>query len=135
MAEERLRELQDPAGEMKKAGPVAAEVCARLETLPLDMQTGKDARAAETINAFSGITEKVIRVYNNLKAEGFPFGDTVIDGMPVDSYMGEFNAALRSLLSAYEQHDTILVGDIAEYEIAPRLRNLHAALISSITGE
>lgn len=135
MAEERLRELRDPAGELAKAGPVVAEISNRLEEFPLDMQTGKDARAAETIDAFTGITEKLIRGYNILKMEGYPVGEIKIDDMPVDSYMADFNSALRDLLAAYEQHDTVLAGDIAEYEIAPRLRNLHAAMINSIAGE
>ena len=46
-------------------------------------------------------------------------------------YIMEFSAALRELLAAYEQHDTVLVGDLAEYEMAPRLRGLHAALLGA----
>ena len=132
---ERLRELQDPQDEMGKTAPLVAEICARLEELPLDIQTGKDARAAETINAFSGITEKVFRIFNVLKAAGFPVGEIIIENMPITAYITEFSTALGELLAAYEQHDTILVGDLAEYEIAPRLRSLHAAISSALAGK
>ncbi|MDR0495402.1 MAG: hypothetical protein LBG95_07230 [Treponema sp.] len=131
--EERLRELENPASEMDKARPLVGEVCARLEELPLDIQTGKDARAAETVRTFSGVAEKVFRIVSVLKIEGFPLGDITVGDMPIAAYIEEFSAALRELLAAYEQHDTVLVGDLAEYEMAPRLRNLHTAIVDVIS--
>jgi len=133
LVEERLRELQDPAAEMSKTGPLVSEICARLEELPLDIQTGKDARAAETVRTFSGVAEKVFRVFNVLKKEGFPVGEITVENMSITAYIAEFSTALRELLSAYEQRDTVLVGDLAEYEMAPRLRSLHAAVVDLLT--
>ncbi|MCL1836353.1 MAG: hypothetical protein FWG46_02265 [Treponema sp.] len=135
LAGERLRELEDPAGEIARIGLLVAEVCGRLEEFPLDTQTGKDARAAETINLFSGVAEKVFRLYYLLKMEGFPVGDIVVGETPIDGYISEFSAALRDMLTAYEQRDTVLAGDIAEYEMAPRLRGLHNAVNNAIIGD
>ncbi|MCL2762089.1 MAG: hypothetical protein FWD36_02630 [Treponema sp.] len=129
---ERIQELQDPAGEIGKTAPLVAEICARLEELPLDIQTGKDMRAAETVNAFSGIAEKIFRVFNVLKTGGFPVKEITVEDMPIATYITEFSTALQELLAAYQQHDTVLVGDIAEYEIAPRLRNLHSAIATAM---
>jgi hypothetical protein len=42
--------------------------------------------------------------------------------------MEEFNAALSELSAAYENRDTVLVGDISEYELAPRLSKFFSAL-------
>ena len=133
LVEERLRELRDPAAEMNRTGPLVSEVCTRLEELPLDIQTGKDVRAAETVRTFSGVAEKVFRVFNVLKTEGFPVEEIAVENMPIAAYIAEFSTALRELLAAYEQHDTVLVGDLAEYEMAPRLRSLHAAVVDLIT--
>jgi hypothetical protein len=132
LVEERFHELQDPVGEMDKVQSLVAGVCTRLEELPLDVQTGKDTRAAETVNAFSGIAEKIFRVFNVLKMEGFPVEQITVENMPIAAYFSEFSTALRELLAAYEQHDTVLIGDLAEYEIAPRLRTLHAAILDEI---
>jgi len=134
VVEERLRELREPAGEMDRAAALVADVCARLEELPLDIQTGKDVRAAETISIFSGVAEKVFRIYGILVNTGFPVGEIRIGDLPITDYMAEFHASLKELLSAYEQHDTVLVGDIAEYEMAPRLRGLHAAVLDAVKG-
>jgi len=133
LLEERFRELQDPAAEISRAGPLVDEICARLEEFSLDIQTGKDARATETVRTFSGIAEKLFRVFNVLKIQGFPVGEIAVENIPITAYIAEFSTALRELLAAYEQHDTVLVGDLAEYEMAPRLRNLHAAVLNTIT--
>ena len=132
--EERLRELKDPANELDKVGILVADICTRLEELPLDIQTGKDVRAAETASLFSGIAEKVFRIYDVLKTGGFPVGEIKVGDMPVGDYMEEFHASLQELLNAYEQHDTVLVGDIAEYEMAPRLRGFHSAVLDAVKG-
>ena len=135
LAGERLRELEDPVGEIRRAGPLVADVCGRLEEFPLDTQTGKDARAAETVALFSGIAEKVFRLFYVLKMEGFPVGDIIVEETPITTFISEFGATLRDMLAAYEQHDTVLAGDIAEYEVAPRLRGLHNAVIHAIIGD
>jgi len=130
--EGRLCELENPENEMNKAGPLVADICTRLGELPLDIQTGKDARAAETISLFSGIAEKVFRIYNILKADGFPVDEITVEDKPIAGYISEFSTALQELLAAYKQNDTVMVGDLAEYEIAPRLRSLHTAIINGM---
>jgi len=134
VVKERLRELGEPAGEMDRTTTAVADICVRLEELPLDIQTGKDARAAETISIFSGIAEKVVRIYGILGNTGFPVGEIRIGDLPINDYMAEFHTSLKELLNAYEQHDTVLVGDIAEYEMAPRLRGLHTAVLDAVKG-
>jgi hypothetical protein len=120
ITEERLREIENPAAEFESLRTLVSETCARLVDLPLDIQTGKDGRAAQTIQAFSGITEKIFRIFklfNNPACE-----------RSVASLIGEFNTSARELSDAYERHDTVLVGDLAEYEMAPRLQELFAAI-------
>ena len=76
----------------------------------------------------------MFRVFNILKMECFPVEDITIEGTPIAVFFAEFNNTLRDLLGAYEQRDTVLVGDIAEYEIAPKLRYLYAAMLNVTTG-
>jgi hypothetical protein len=128
IVEERLRELQDPAGELHKAEPLIQVIIRRLGDLPLDIQTGKDGRAVETIQLFSNIAEKVFRLFQLLKAEGYNVASLKVDNMPISDYIDEFGTALKELLAAYETKDAVLVGDLAEYELAPRFGNLYAAI-------
>jgi len=128
LIEERLREMADPETETCNAEAQVKAVAARLEELPLDMQTGKDQRAAETIQLFSRICEKLFRIFFIHKSEGLLLGTFTVDGLSVREFLEEFNTAIKDLSSAYESRDTVLAGDIAEYELAPRLVKFFNAL-------
>ncbi|MDR1931086.1 MAG: hypothetical protein LBQ44_10740 [Treponema sp.] len=121
LIDERLGELCDPGTEMKGIVPLCGEIATRLENLPLDMQTGKDGRAAETIVLFSAMAEKIFRLFLLAKYYGFDAGD-------FKELIEDFGAAVKELLAAYENKDTVLMGDLAEYELAPRLLNLSKVL-------
>jgi len=128
LIEERLRELANPWKELDKSTAGIELVAGRLEELPLDMQTGKDQRAAETIQLFSGIGEKLFRIFFIFKSEGLSPDDLTIDGLSAKIFVEDFSSTLKELSSAYENKDTVLVGDIAEYELAPRLVKLFSAM-------
>ncbi|MCL1928359.1 MAG: hypothetical protein FWG07_06175 [Treponema sp.] len=131
---ERIREIKNPIEEMKMLHPLTEEIAKKLEDLPLDMQTGKDGKAAETITIFSSLVEKIFRLiflFNYYKTDIDSIGVPSMNGSEkqnLKDYIGEFSAALKELISAFENKDTVLVGDLAEYELAPRLRCLSDAL-------
>jgi len=122
ITEERLREVREPAQELANMQSPIEETCTRLVDLPLDIQTGKDRQAAETIQIFTGITEKIFRILRQLDIQGFT--ENTEDEKNVQ-LIRDFNLAVRELLQACEKQDTVLVGDLAEYEIAPRLGELY----------
>jgi len=132
---ERVREIEDPYRELALSRELVNEIAKRLEELPLDVQTGKDARAAETITVFSSLTEKINRLAILLRSFGTDVENlkiTLSDGsVSYKDYIDEFGTALKELVSAYENNDTVLVGDLAEYELSPRLLNLYGALAGS----
>jgi len=128
LIEERLRELASPKEEIDNSTAKVELIAGRLEELPLDMQTGKDQKAVEAIQLFSGISEKLFRILFIYKSEGLIPEAFAIDGLPAKKFLEEFNSTLKELSSAYESRDTVLVGDIAEYELAPRLLKLFFAM-------
>ncbi|GHV15994.1 hypothetical protein FACS189493_0930 [Spirochaetia bacterium] len=133
LVEERIRELADPQGELCRMEAAVTGIISRLEELPLDIQTGKDGRAAETISLFSAIAEKFFRLFLILKsgARNTAIDDLMIDSVPVMEFLEEFGAALKEILAAYGTKDVVLVGDLAEYELAPRLRTFYSAIRTS----
>jgi len=123
ITEERLREIQTPVDEFSNLRPLLEETCARLTDLPLDIQTGKDARVSQTIQIFIGITEKIFRVYRQLEIQGYIPKSAAEKNLT--QQINDFNGAVKELLLAYERNDTVLIGDLAEYEIAPRLQKIY----------
>jgi hypothetical protein len=125
ITEERLREVKEPLDEFKKIEPLLNEICLRLVDLPLDIQTGKDGRASQTIQVFSGLTEKILRISKQLNIQGYFTGDENF----FSNMINDFSEVLKELLDAYEKRDTVLIGDLAEYEASPKLKELYAAIL------
>jgi hypothetical protein len=130
LIDERLRELENPLNELWNMEKLITGTAQRLEDLPLDIQTGKDRQAAETVSLFSGIMEKLFRLLLLLKQRGILTEEVTVETLSFDSFVAEFTIALKELLAAYEMKDTVLVGDLAEYELAPRLLKLYSAMRS-----
>ncbi len=125
---ERIRELENPGQEIGNMQQLIEECAKRLEDLPLDLQTGKDLRAAETIQLFSGITEKLFRIISMLELQGTHLESIKVEDQPFKNFVEEFSTALQELISAYGSKDSVLVGDLAEYELAPRLRTFYKSI-------
>jgi hypothetical protein len=121
---ERIREIENPREEILRIEPVLMNTVKRLEDLPLDIQTGKDGRAAETVSLFSNIAEKLLRLISMLNGLELPPESAAAEIPPIRDSIEDFDAVLRELLAAYETKDAVLIGDLAEYEVAPRLFKL-----------
>jgi hypothetical protein len=128
LVDERIRELADPLSELKHIHPLISEIVLRLEDLPVDIQTGKDGKVAETVQLFSHIMDKLFRIIRLLKLLGYALETLIIDALPLTDYINDFKTMLKDLLGAYEVQDAVLVGDLAEYELAPRLLKLYSSL-------
>ncbi|MDR0502320.1 MAG: hypothetical protein LBH16_03250 [Treponema sp.] len=129
ITEEMLREVRDPQEEFLTLQSVINDVCEKLISLPLDVQTGKDKQAAQTIQVFTAITEKIIRTYRHLCVQGYMAENEITQ------LIGQFGGTVKELLDAYEKHDSVLIGDLCEYEVAPRLEQLCNSIIDNCKKE
>jgi len=125
---ERLSELKDPAREMKKAAAVFETQAPELEELPVLLQTGKDDRAMKAVSFFIEVFNKVIRILPELNRTGTATDGLSIDGQTLPEFYSAFNVVLRQLTEAFEHKDAVLIGDLAEYEVLPRMRSFFAAM-------
>ena len=128
LVDERLREVTDPKLEINASEALVITIAQRMEELPLDIQTGKDMRAAETVQLFAQMGEKLFRIFFLLNGEGLSLDTFIIDTLPARTFIDDFNAVLGELSAAFENRDTVLAGDIAEYELSPRLLKFFTAL-------
>ncbi|MCL1959658.1 MAG: hypothetical protein FWF68_08670 [Spirochaetes bacterium] len=130
VTEERLREVKEPLQELSNLKPLLDETCTNLINLALDIQTGKDAQAAKTIQVFSGLSEKILRIVRQLDIQGALSQETE-KKEAFSGIINEFGKLIKELLEAYEKHDTVLIGDLAEYEASPKLQELYSAIINN----
>ncbi|MCL2174848.1 MAG: hypothetical protein FWB73_02265 [Treponema sp.] len=136
IAEERLNEVNSPVEEFIKVESVLNEICEKLVDLPLDIQTGKDMKAAQTVQLFTAITEKIFRIFYQLDIQDFFNKEQIADNKnKIIGLINEFTDVLKELLDAYEKNDSVLVGDLAEYEASVKIKELYSVILQNCRGE
>lgn len=96
-------ELQVTAGLLSRTLPEVAEVAVLL-------QQGRDEEAMRRIVRFTDLAGKYVRLSN-------------------DGEMEQLHEPLNELVDAFDNKDTVLIGDLLEYEVVPRLENSVARVI------
>jgi hypothetical protein len=125
---ERLAELRSPVAEMRAAAALFDGRSPELADIPVLLQTGKEGEAMKTVLFFIELFNKVIRILPELRRSGIDASSIMVEGSPMPEFYGAFNGVLRSLTEAFEHKDAVLIGDLAEYEILPRMRSFFEAM-------
>jgi hypothetical protein len=129
---ERLSELEDPVASMKGAARLFQAIKGDLKEVPVRMQTGKDAEAMRSMMLTVELINKTVRLLPEFTKTLGAAADMAIAGQSWEDFFNGFNDILRELAGAFENKDGVLIGDLAEYEIVPRLEALFSATEEAI---
>ena len=121
---ERIKECMEPLKSLKLLEDELKKTSIEIGEVSLLLQTGKDKKAMDYIISFSKLSEKVLRILSYLKeANVISIKDFKIDDKSVKDFFNDMNSVLCELIEAFEVKDLVLIGDLLEYEIAPRLES------------
>lgn len=119
---------QDVVTMLKNSGENFSTLAAEMENLPAKLQLGKDSEARASITKLAD----VIADFCNLISLSMLFPETTsdiqIDGKKLPEFFSEFQEIFSELEGALSSNDTVLIGDLAGYEICPRLQALNTAV-------
>ena len=122
---ERISELADPIGELRKTVSALKSSLEEINDISVLLQSGKDREALNRIIKFSELSQKTLRLYPILKTSGiYDINSVVIDDRNISDYYIDLNGILSELVEAFSANDSVLIGDLLEYEVAPRLNSL-----------
>lgn len=124
---ERLAEIEDPVGGMRSAAKLFDSLKDDLKEVPVRMQTGKDADAIRTMMVAVEVINKAVRLLPGFSLAVPGSSSMRIGEQSWGEFFSSFNDMLRELAGAFENKDGVLIGDLAEYEILPRLEALFMA--------
>ena len=104
------------------------ELSQQMENVPVALQSGKNAQVSESIKKVADSIDNFCHIA--ALASLFPqdFGATKIDGKQFGDFFQEFSPILSDFEQALTNNDTVLIGDLSEYEICPRLKAISQAL-------
>jgi hypothetical protein len=113
----RLADATAPGEALKRCAAQIRESMAHLPEVSVLLQTGRDKAAMEIVIAFADTVQSLLGL--------LPF-------LPPDSnrgrLLGELTPFLRDLVAAFDAKDSVLIGDLLEYEITPRIERLAPVL-------
>jgi len=119
---------QDIRTMLRKLGMSFTSSIPQLQEVPILLQTGKDLKVMEIINACSSDLKNLYQILPLLSITGLPSCGPDVNGILLADYPAELSPILKELMGALESKDTILVGDLSEYELAPRIQHLGSVL-------
>ena len=121
---------------LRMAGAAAADfarLSADLQDIPLLLQTGRGHDAMDTIARLSESLQVLARLLPLLSLASLPAEALQIDGLNPGEYLASVFPFVEEITQALESQDTVTIGDISEYEIAPRIEELSAFLSAIAT--
>jgi hypothetical protein len=99
------------------------------------LQTGKDKRAMEIISEFSDNLQKLLPVLVAMDRSGeINLKELKVSTQPFRDFYNNLNQVLKQMVEAFNSRDYVLIGDLMEYEIAPKLNELILTCETRIKG-
>ena len=109
-----------------------AQLSQQLSQVSILLQSGKDKDANQII---ADLATEIDRFCHTATLSAL-FPDTyqklLIDGKEIGTFFEDFAPVLKDFEEALKGKDTVTVGDLAEYEIGPRLNSIAQALNKEI---
>lgn len=125
LIESRIKEASYPFYELRTSRDYLQKLLPRLEEVSVQLQTGQDREAMNTVITCSELIDKIIRIARYIEAGGnIDFSLLAIEGTSFERFSLDLNTILKELVEAFSAQDSILMGDLLEYEVAPRLESL-----------
>ncbi len=103
------------------------ELALKLSEVPVALQSGRDKEAHTSIKNLADSIEEFCHIAA-LASLFQEYTSITIDGNPFNEFFADFSPVLNDFEQALKTNDTVSIGDLAEYEICPRLNAISKSL-------
>ena len=104
------------------------ELAQQMEEIPAALQSGKNQEVSQSITKVADSIDNFCHVATLASLFPEDFKNTKINGMQFNDFFAAFSPILHDFEQALQNNDTVLIGDLSEYEICPRLKEIASAL-------
>ena len=124
-----IQETTAPMEELKGCSEKIEKIGSQISEVSILLQTGKDRQAMDSVLLFIGLSEKITRLVDNLSSQGLDLSVPKLEGESFAEFMRTFNAALNEVVTGFNNNDSVLIGDVLEYEVAPLLERFSSFIV------
>ena len=112
----------------EKLSELFNELALQMEGIPVALQSGKNLEVSESIKKLADSIDQFCHIATLASLFPETFTNTAMNGMNFKDFFADFSPILKDFEDALQNNDTVMVGDLSEYEICPRLKEISAAL-------
>ncbi len=118
---------QTIADSFKKTADLFKKLEQEMKKIPVQFQNGKEKEANLSIKSLADSIEDFCHIAA-LASLFKEYSIVSIDGKPFNDFFADFSPILSDFEQALKDNDTVTIGDLAEYEICPRLQAIAETL-------
>ncbi len=106
------------------------ELANQMEEVPVELQNGKNLEVSQSIKSVADSIDQFCHIATLSSLFPETFTNTEINGMSFQEFFNDFSTILADFEEALKNNDQVMIGDLSEYEICPRLQAISKALKS-----
>ncbi|MEX2442365.1 MAG: hypothetical protein WD492_02085 [Alkalispirochaeta sp.] len=129
---QRQRELLEPEHELRSTVAALQQILPSFEEIPTQLQSGHEREALELVARFAELTRRLLRVLPVASAARPELANIEVEDQPFAESVAALNRLFLELENAFQNNDMVLIGDVMEYELLPKLTTLTAAITSTL---
>ena len=132
---ERIREAAEPESEIHKVSRSLNTLVPEISNVSILLQSGKDKQAMGILMSFMDAMDKLLRLIPFIKRRNPEIFSE--EGGELTDIIKDLNSFLNEIAEAFSVQDTVLIGDLLEYEVAPRISlflNIFPEKIRGLSG-
>ncbi len=115
---------EDISASFAEIGDSFEQLCGELEQISVQFQSGKDKQAAAAIKKLADTVDAFCRTATLSALFPERFAQLRIRDLSLSAFFKEFAPVLTDFEQALKDTDSVLIGDLAEYEIRPRIESI-----------
>ncbi len=110
-----------------KLSELFEQLSVQMEGVPVALQSGKNKEVSASIKSLADSIDQFCHIATlaSLFPETFSADSVKIN---FNEFFADFSPILKDFEDALQNNDTVMLGDLSEYEICPRLKEISAAL-------
>jgi hypothetical protein len=106
------------------------EIIPKLSNVPILFQTGEDQESMDIIKRLAGLLEKSIGLFVIFKESFKLYPDKyTVKEVSFEEFFHVLTDHLKELMSAIENKDSVMIGDLLEYEFVPNVEEIKNILL------
>lgn len=102
----------------------------QMEKVPVELQNGHNQEVSQSINTLADSIEQFCHVATLASLFPDTFTNTKVNDMNFQDFFADLSNIMKDFENALQNNDTVMIGDLSEYEICPRLRAISDSLKS-----